>query len=297
MVKINPIFRMQTNVVYPPFKNGRYLEEFFYDFAKNATFDTKPHAVYIPAFWTNIQIHKMFLEKILIYQKFLDQAVSEYPSGTRFFTVVQHDDGVILKLPKNTTVFGTCSGNIPIPLIYEDVIQHLKKKESATPAAKTQLATFVGTITHGVRTHLIQAVNQRPGVALNVQEKWTDSVDSTRASLFIDECLKSRFTLSPRGYGRSSFRFFEAMVLGSVPVYVWDDKEWLPYKEYLDYSKFSISCHASQLGELYDRMNNMSDTEWKQMIEEGKKVAKWFSLEGMSQYILSVVTMTSVYMV
>jgi len=36
--------------------------------------------------------------------------------------------------------------------------------------------------------------------------------------------------LAPRGYGRSSFRLTEAIQMGRVPVYVYDDMEWLPYR-------------------------------------------------------------------
>lgn len=40
---------------------------------------------------------------------------------------------------------------------------------------------------------------------------------------------ESSFSLAPRGLGRTSFRLFETMHLGLIPIYVWDDYEWLPY--------------------------------------------------------------------
>lgn len=45
--------------------------------------------------------------------------IRENPSDS-YFTIVQHDDGCMLTLPPNTIVYGACSGNIPIPLIYEE---------------------------------------------------------------------------------------------------------------------------------------------------------------------------------
>jgi hypothetical protein len=45
----------------------------------------------------------------------------------------------------------------------------------------------------------------------------------------------SVFTLSPRGYGRTSFRLFELLQYGSVSVYLYDDVAWTPYQHGADF--------------------------------------------------------------
>jgi hypothetical protein len=40
---------------------------------------------------------------------------------------------------------------------------------------------------------------------------------------------RSLFNLAPRGFGRASFRLTELIQMGLIPVYLWDDVEWLPY--------------------------------------------------------------------
>ena len=75
---------------------------------------------YIPALWTNFQIENWFPFKKGIMQNSLDEWVKNNPSDDGYFTVVQYDDGPLLRLPYNTIVYGACSGDIPIPLIYED---------------------------------------------------------------------------------------------------------------------------------------------------------------------------------
>lgn len=288
-VSLHTLFRPPTSVIYPPFKKGRYLEEYFYDYVLSHTFPEKTSVTYIPAFWTNLQIDPMFVSKRLVYQKLLNESLSKYPTDTLFFTVVQHDDGVLLNLPPNTYVFGACSGNLPIPLIYEDTTSRLQNQEKTT---KTQLATFVGTITHPIRKEMLEPLKPHNDVVAHVQTSWTNSVNNTNADLFINECLKSRFVLAPRGYGRSSFRFFEAMELGSVPVYIWDDKKWLPYLHYLNYDKFAIVIHSSELSTLYGKMISITDEKYNEMLKESKKVKEWFTLDGMCKYILSVVLVT-----
>ena len=290
---LHPIFRQSTQVVYPPFKKGRYLEEYFYDFVSTHTFPVQSNIVYIPAFWTNIQISSTFIARISIYQKLLDDALSKYPEETQFFTVVQHDDGVMLKLPTNTILFGSCTGHIPLPLIYEDTDNTLiNSVNNIVRRAPKYTASFVGTITHPLRKYMTDHLGNHQDVSIDIQGTWTNQVSDRRAEEFIQNCQDSKYILSPRGYGRSSFRYFEAMQLGVVPVYIWDDKEWLPYKEHLDYSKFAISSNINEVPNIYNTLKNISDSEYQAFIEEGKKVAPWFTLEGMSRYIISVILAT-----
>ena len=57
----NELFITKTNVVYPPFKNGLYMEEYFLNYVstKNIKVD-KQGRRYIPALWTNFQIENGF---------------------------------------------------------------------------------------------------------------------------------------------------------------------------------------------------------------------------------------------
>ena len=36
--------------------------------------------------------------------------------------------------------------------------------------------------------------------------------------------------LSPRGWGRTLFSLCETIRLGNIPIYIWDDIPWIPYK-------------------------------------------------------------------
>jgi len=75
------------------------------------------------------------------------------------------------------------------------------------------------------------------------------------------------------------------MLLDTVPVYVWDDVEWLPYKGVLDYSAFSVSVPVSEVDGLYDRLQGISEEDYQAMVEEGKRVRSWFTLEGMTEWL------------
>lgn len=279
-------FRSATSVVYPPFKNGRYMEEYFYDYAILHKDNIDSDRVYIPAFWTNLQIHPNFHSMKDNYNILLKRAYSLLPEDTKYFTIVQADLGVECVLPKDTLVFGACYGDVPLPLIYEDVTNKLL--DIGRTITTRHLASFVGThTTHPLRMDLFKLLSRKSNIKFIGKEDWTNNISVSLADTFIQTTLSSKFCLAPRGFGRSSFRFFEAMQLECIPVYLWDDIEWLPYKDILDYSKFSVSIQKKDIHNTYDILKSISNEKYLSMKEELKKVRHYFSLEGMSEYIFN----------
>jgi hypothetical protein len=287
ILELGKQFRPGTTVVYPPFKNGRYMEDYFYEYANIHKDRVETDYIYIPIFWTNLQNHPGFNTMRVNYNILLQKALKTESPTAKYFTIVQHDDGPKLTLPKDTIIFGACSGTIPLPLIYEDTRQTLlcKKRHSQQPL----LASFVGTLTHRVREKMVNTLNKNNTIRLISQSSnaWTNSVSNSSAELFIDMTLQSKFCLAPRGYGRSSFRFFEAMLLDCIPVYFWDDIEWLPYMEILDYSKFAVSIHINDIENTETILKSISNEKYASMQEELKRVRYYFTLEGMSEYIIN----------
>ena len=74
--------------------------------------------------------------------------------------------------------------------------------------------------------------------------------------------------------------------MGIIPVYVWDDIEWLPYKENIDYNKFCISINISDINKLYDILLSIDENKYNIMLDEYNKVKDCFSLDGMYNYII-----------
>jgi len=284
------LFRPGTSHVYPPFKKGRYMEEFIYDYLTTYQQSIHTTLVYLPIYWTNLQNHPNFSSSIAKYDLLLQRALQTMPADTQYVTMVQHDDGPRLTLPKNTIVMGACTGTVPLPLLYEDTTQYLEQQWRACNASghllRPILASFVGTNTHPVRASMVRHLTQQD-ITCHVHSTWSPAVPQDDAKRFIDTTLSSRFCLAPRGYGRSSFRFFEAIQLDTIPVYVWDDIKWLPYQEVLDYDAFSISVHVSELPTLYERLASISTKDYDRMVTHLRDVKHWFTLEGMCEYIVT----------
>ena len=79
---------------------------------------------------------------------------------------------------------------------------------------------------------------------------------------------KSKFNLAPRGFGRTSYRLAEIVQVGRIPVYMYDDLPWLPYKgTELDFSKFGFIGKMGSLQKVVSNMNTISSEEFENMMQ------------------------------
>lgn len=306
------LFYCKNKDTYPPFKNGLYLEEYFLKRFFELKIPTKRK--YIPSLWTNFQIEGWFGSKKGEMQQQLHNWVKNY-KAEGYFTVIQYDDAALLQLPPNTLIYGACSGDIPIPLIYEDKNNTLLLKPRKTFEEKSILCSFVGSMTsNGVQPNVREEMKKVLSHStfskhLHFSEGWTPAVSEKNKNLFVEITSDSKFALAPRGYGRSSFRFFEILQLGVIPIYVWNDKIWLPFYDMnlktltlnsmntaveldgvcqkINYDEFCIIIHVYELAQLEQRLSIITSVQYEAMLENYKKYQHLFTLEGMTQEILA----------
>jgi hypothetical protein len=225
----------------------------------------------------------------------LDKWINDNPSTPGYYIVVQHDDGPMLRLPTNTKIYGACTGNIPLPLIYEDVENKLENIEKKTFKNKNILCSFVGSITHGVRKNIIDMYENNSRFKFVQRIGWTNNVEHSHQTDFIDYTVNSKFALAPRGYGRSSFRFFEIFKLGTIPIYIWDDKNWLPYSDIIDYDSFCITLHISEIDILEEICLGINEKKYEKMLLKYQEIRNMFDLEYMCEYICGKPTINRVH--
>ena len=78
------------------------------------------------------------------------------------------------------------------------------------------------------------------------------------------------------------------MQIGTIPIYIYDDIEWLPFKNKIDYSKFCISIHISEIHTLEERLLKITEQKYNKMWEEYHKIKNYFTLEGTTNEILKI---------
>ena len=282
------LFNCPNNVTYPAFKKGLYLEEYAFD-----KINTHTKRKYIPVKWTNFQIQGWFPSKKEEMQVLLDEWVSENPSNG-YFTIVQYDDGPLLRLPPNTKVYGACSGDIPIPLIYEDHLHTLENSPRKSFAEKDILCSFVGKLTCSVRHEIFDYFLHNPNFKL-IHSDHCPYVNHHLRDLFIETSQRSKFVLAPRGYGRSSFRFFECFQMGVIPIYVWDDKNWLPFQDIIDYKKLCVVIHYYEIVSLEEKLLSIDEDAYLKMLSYYEEIKHLFQMEGMTNQIVESVNSPDTY--
>ena len=316
-----PRFREDSGIYYPPFCTT-YFEKYFYNYMMrgyhNGTIDKAIYDRYIPVFWTEVQISKRYDDTLLTKVKTEDNdflwtlwdLLRDLPPNKTYFTVVQHDDGIVFSSKStNLITFGMGGiGNIPIPLTYDENLSFDTYKNSE----KTVFCSFVGSLTHPCRKQMVEAFSSRAEVADRISwsnraevadrstmtnkpdifivvDDWTNQIQEEKQTLYLQVMGKSRFTLAPRGYGKTSFRLYEALRMGSIPVYIYDDP-WLPYQDILDWSKMAVLVHVDELDGLYERLLNIGDDEVAAYLAYYNNHSHLFSYDGICEYILNSFT-------
>ena len=80
---------------------------------------------------------------------------------------------------------------------------------------------------------------------------------------FLHRISKSKFVLAPRGVGSSSFRAYQAMMVGSIPIIT--DMNDYPFQDYVDWNQISIRGNLNELNILIEKALNISDNQYKTM--------------------------------
>jgi|7_EtaG_2_1085326.scaffolds.fasta_scaffold00691_18 hypothetical protein len=262
--------------VYPPYHQGDYLEEYFYKYYEQNSLETGRY--FIPAGWSACYINSKDAP-----QRELQKKLNDLDSTKNYFTVSTHDDAPRERLPPNTIRFsaGGNAGDIAIPLIVSKIPPALSKNCHN----KEYFASFVGSMTHPVRRNMLSNFVNNKDFIFDVQG-WSPSISQQKLDKFLETTKKSKFALAPRGYGKTSYRLYEIMQLGTVPVYI-TDEEWLPWEDELVWDEFCVRINTNQIPMLDMILKQFSEAECDEMIENAKIIYDdWFTIESVTNRIL-----------
>lgn len=290
---------------YPPYvrDDNDYIETYFYNFyLKNKErFDAKGRTL-LPIWWTTLAVDNTPVD----VQKYIDVL----PRNMKWFAVSQHDDGIRYRLPADTKHFaaGGLGGGTPIPLIVNPIERLMRIKDDVlvdgssgmscgnesdgwrtVSQEKSLFCSFIGSNTHSIREQLYY-YNKHNSVSnrtfFSDLSKWSQTVHEKSLQDFKQITQASHFALAPRGYGLSSFRLYEIMQLGTIPVYV-SDIHWLPWQDELNWEDFCVIIRPNQITSLYEILNSISEEKREQMRAKIEDIyPKYFTLEAVCENIL-----------
>lgn len=181
---------------------------------------------YLPVYWTRYHVDHDYGKQ---GQEELQATVSAIiRDDAKTFTICQYDDGPLIDIGRTIQFLAARKGHsgIDVPVLRAPHrLPFFKPK-------KRYLASFVGRLsTHPMRAVMAESVKCRADVFLH------DGHLSVRR--FVRTLLASYACLSPRGYGGSSFRTYEAMQLGVAPIIICD-RDTRPFRKFIDWDSFSI---------------------------------------------------------
>ena len=278
--------------VYPFYNTqGLTLDQHFLRFyKKNIERFGKLKYVFIPVCWTDLYCKANYLELYEELQTLITKTlIHDELNNVQYFTLTQHDDGIKQQLPLGTVIFGagSCDVNtVHIPLICNKTItDSLVFKSLEREYKKDIFCSFVGSITHPIRETIFKRYESNEAYKFHTKT-WSQQCPLEKQKEFISITRRSKFTLCPRGYGVTSFRLYEAMQLGSVPVYIYDTPH-LPFSDLIDWKKICVLIHTSQVDELDNILRSISDSDYNNMLSAiNDTCIKYFNIEYTFEYML-----------
>lgn len=217
---------------YPEYSRDWGVEQDFCKFIDSSDLLTNDSSeashVFLPIYWTRYWLQND-------YGKDGHSAINAYLNSleldnSKIFTICQYDDGPLVDF-----VFGKglylASRKTPdlgrdIPLLASNLPRSGIRKKTK------YLMSFAGRFeTHPVRMNLKELSTHRGSVFIPDRQ--------LNARGFASLLHQSLVVLCPRGYGGSSFRFYEAMQVGSVPCLI-GDIDTRPFKSQIQWDQISF---------------------------------------------------------
>ena len=171
----------------------------------------------------------------------------------------------IMKAIPNVLVVSSAGyGHVPIPLLLGEL--KLLNGSVFKPMAKRDLlVSFLGNFAtdhKNFRRTVRNVVHEQCkslGVKCDMHSKKENS------TVYQQIAANSKVSLCPRGLGRTSYRLFEILHLGLIPIHVYYDIPWLPYPDL--YHKIGFSTDLEGLPKLLKKINDMDLQELERMEE------------------------------
>lgn len=140
---------------------------------------------------------------------------------------------------------------------------------------KNIFCNFIGTINNELRLKIFKTFKNKNGYYIEQKIDYNS---------FVNVVSKSNFTFCPKGLGLSSYRFFECMFFGSIPV-IFADDVILPYEDIINYDDMIIRIPESKISDFEFINNKLSNINISDMKKNIYHNIKHFRLDGIQEYV------------
>ena len=164
--------------------------------------------------------------------------------------------------------------------------EFIRADDTDEPTPLQYLFSFRGALTSKVRNRLFSIDYGRDDVLVErTHSFWANTGDAEHhdfKKLYAESILSSKFVLCPRGISASSFRLFETMQSGRVPVILSDP--WVPPRG-IDWDRCTLRVRERDIERLPE-ICLANEGRWKEMAQDARVTwEKWFSPAGMGRLV------------
>lgn len=203
-------------------------------------------------------------------------------SNKKVVSFFNDDTGEVFNLPKNLFLFRTSVTNKlkqenerSLPVVVPD---HFPCHIPLSDVLDNKVVTFCGHIGNG-RLPIIERFRKLYGNTNIVYRNgfWAPEVTSKQKArqTFYNNLLSGSFSLCIRGNGNFSYRFYEALSFGRVPILI-DTDCVLPFSNEIDWSKHILKIDETQMDMLPELIQGCNLSPWSNR----KLWQTFFSAEG-----------------
>jgi len=153
-------------------------------------------------------------------------------------------------------------GHVPIPLLKQP-----EERRNTIPIAKREhFVSYVGSATNAPNNLRKDMISQSHVYYYHGPD-WRSVM------------ANSKFSLVPRGFGRTSYHLMEALQMGLIPIQVYLDQPWIPYEHVLQNVTFAVTM--SELPGLIRELSRKSDAQIEEMEDQIERLGeRLFTFEG-----------------
>lgn len=117
---------------------------------------------------------------------------------------------------------------------------------------------FCGGITHNLRNKALSELNKNKDFKKNFIIRkgfWAPEISKTQArEEYMTHLNDNCFNLCVRGAGNFSYRLYETMMMGRIPIIV-DSDQVFPFENILNYNDFSITLFENNINEINEKIS------------------------------------------
>ena len=135
---------------------------------------------------------------------------------------------------------------------------------------------FCGAITHQLRADVLNILYNSNKIKTDFLVRksfWADAEmtkDEARVG-YLNNLINNTFTICVRGAGNFSYRLYETMMMGRIPIIINSDQVY-PFENVIDYSEFSVMVYSNIELVIYEMISNITDEKIISMQRKSREV-------------------------